>query len=178
MTAKEKPKPTKIPHRHQIVTMRIADLVPWESNPRRISETALAGLDESISRFGCVEPIIFNKRSTRVVGGHQRLCVLRAHGVEHTEVVVVDLPEVEERALNLALNNPYIAGGWTPEVRALLDDLAGFKVLPKRWIVERTFGWLGRRRRLSKDYEQLTETSETVIRVAMIGLMARRLAAK
>jgi putative transposase len=58
------------------------------------------------------------------------------------------------------------------------DDVSGFKVLPKRWIVERTFGWLGRWRRLSKDYEQLEETSETLIRVAMIGLMVRRLAAK
>ncbi len=52
----------------------------------------------------------------------------------------------------------------------------GFHVLPKRWIVERTFGWLGRWRRLSKDYELLPETSEAVIRVAMIGLMLRRLA--
>ncbi len=58
------------------------------------------------------------------------------------------------------------------------DDVSGFKVLPKRWIVERTFGWLGRWRRLSKDYEFLIETSETVVRVAMIGLMARRLAVK
>ena len=58
------------------------------------------------------------------------------------------------------------------------DDVTGFKVLPKRWIVERTFGWLGRWRRLSKDYEQLEETSETLIRVAMIGLMVRRLVAK
>jgi putative transposase len=52
----------------------------------------------------------------------------------------------------------------------------GFKVLPWRWIVERTFGWLGRYRRLSKDYEYLTQTSEAMIRVAMIHLMVRRLA--
>ena len=58
------------------------------------------------------------------------------------------------------------------------DDIRGFKVLPKRWIVERTFGWLGRWRRLSKDYEYLTNTSETMIRIAMIGLMTRRLSAK
>jgi putative transposase len=47
---------------------------------------------------------------------------------------------------------------------------------PWRWIVERTFGWLGRYRRLSKDYEYLTQTSEAMIRVAMIHLMVRRLA--
>jgi putative transposase len=57
-----------------------------------------------------------------------------------------------------------------------LEGLKGFHVLPKRWIVERTFGWLNRYRRLSKDYEYLTQTSETMIRVAMIHLMIRRLA--
>jgi putative transposase len=52
----------------------------------------------------------------------------------------------------------------------------GFQLLPWRWIVERTFGWLGRYRRLSKDYEYLTQTSEAMIRVAMIHLIVRRLA--
>jgi putative transposase len=56
------------------------------------------------------------------------------------------------------------------------DDVKGFKLLPHRWVVERTFGWLGRHRRLSKDYEYLPATSETVIYIAMIGLMLRRLA--
>ncbi len=52
----------------------------------------------------------------------------------------------------------------------------GFQVHPKRWIVERTFAWLARSRRLSKDYEYLTQTSEAMIRAAMIHLMIRRLA--
>ena len=51
----------------------------------------------------------------------------------------------------------------------------GFAVSPKRWIVERTLGWLNRYRRLSKDYEYLPGTSETMIRVVMIHLMIRRL---
>jgi len=51
----------------------------------------------------------------------------------------------------------------------------GFVVLPKRWIVERTFGWLGRSRRLSKDYEGLCETGEAWILIAMIHLMTKRL---
>lgn len=56
------------------------------------------------------------------------------------------------------------------------DNLKGFKVLPRRWVVERTFGWLGRYRRFSKDYEQLTSSSEAMIHIAMIGLMVKRLA--
>lgn len=56
------------------------------------------------------------------------------------------------------------------------DDVKGFKVLPRRWVVERTFGWLGRYRRLSKDYEYLTETQEAFIYAAMVKNMLRRLA--
>ena len=62
------------------------------------------------------------------------------------------------------------------EVVKRLEGLTGFHVLPKRWIVERTFGWLNRYRRLSKDYEFSPQTSETMIRVAMIHLMICRLA--
>lgn len=51
----------------------------------------------------------------------------------------------------------------------------GFAVLPRRWVVERTFGWLERSRRLSKDYEYLPATSEIMIYVAMIRLMLKRL---
>jgi putative transposase len=51
----------------------------------------------------------------------------------------------------------------------------GFKVLPRRWVVERTFGWLGRYRRLSKDYEYSTRNSESMIYLAMIGILLRRL---
>ena len=56
------------------------------------------------------------------------------------------------------------------------DDQKGFVVLPRRWVVERTFAWLSFHRRLSKDYEALPATSETMIYVAMIRLMVARLA--
>lgn len=65
---------------------------------------------------------------------------------------------------------------WTLEIVKRNDDLAGFTVLPRRWVVERTFAWLGRYRRLSKDYEELPESSEAMITLAMINLMSRRLA--
>ena len=56
------------------------------------------------------------------------------------------------------------------------DNQVGFVVQPKRWIVERTFGWLNRYRRLSKDYEHLSQSSEAMIYAAMSHLMVRRLA--
>ena len=65
--------------------------------------------------------------------------------------------------------------GWTLEIVKKLADQVGFQVLPKRWIVERTFAWLGRQRRLSKDYERLPQTSEAFIYVAMISLMLKQL---
>jgi putative transposase len=55
------------------------------------------------------------------------------------------------------------------------DDIKGFKLLPKRWIVERTLGWIGRNRRLSKDYEIFSNTEESWIYLAMISLMLNRL---
>jgi putative transposase len=56
------------------------------------------------------------------------------------------------------------------------DEIKGFHVLPRRWVVERTFAWIGRYRRLSKDYESLTQTSETMIYATMVNIMIRRLA--
>ena len=56
------------------------------------------------------------------------------------------------------------------------DDLKGFKVLPRRWVVERTFGWLNRYRRLAKNYERLPQSSEAMVQIAMIRLRLRGLA--
>jgi putative transposase len=67
-------------------------------------------------------------------------------------------------------------GGWELEIVERDREARGFEVLSKRWIVERTFSWLIRNRRLSKDYERMVQSSETFIKVAMIRLMLRRLA--
>lgn len=67
-------------------------------------------------------------------------------------------------------------GKWVLEIVKKAENSKGFQVLPHRWIVERTFAWLGRYRRLSKDYEAFVQTSETMIRLAMIRLMLGRLA--
>jgi putative transposase len=68
------------------------------------------------------------------------------------------------------------AFGWVLQTVLRPVDVKGFVVLPKRWIVERTFGWLGRYRRHSKDYERNTASSEAMIYIAMTHVMLRRLA--
>ena len=67
-------------------------------------------------------------------------------------------------------------GEWELQIVERSADTEGFAVLPHRWIVERTLGWLMRNRRLSKDYERLVQSSEAFIEVAMIGLMLKGLA--
>ena len=66
--------------------------------------------------------------------------------------------------------------GWPLDIVRRSDAAQGFAVLPLRWIVERTFGWLNRYRRLSKDYEFLPRTSENMIYIVMINLMPHRFA--
>jgi transposase len=66
-------------------------------------------------------------------------------------------------------------GASVVEMWAGLKSGRGIEVLPRRWVVERTFAWLGRYRRLSKDYEFLPHSSETIIYLAMIQLMLKRL---
>jgi putative transposase len=69
----------------------------------------------------------------------------------------------------------YAWGGWLVEVVKRTMNRRRFVVLPRRWVVERTLGWLGRNRRLSKDYEALPESSEAWVHIAMIHLMLKRL---
>lgn len=66
-----------------------------------------------------------------------------------------------------------VACGWVLEMVTRRDDVKGFQVLPHRWIVEHTFGRLGRYRRLSKDYEGLTESSQAFIYAAIINIMIK-----
>ena len=107
----------------ELQDLPIDTLIEAPYNPRRISERALAGLTASIKRFGLVEPIIWNKRTKHVVGGHQRLKVLQALGTASTQVVVVDIPVAEEKALNVALNSPAISGEFTDALQELLETV-------------------------------------------------------
>jgi putative transposase len=65
--------------------------------------------------------------------------------------------------------------GWTLEIVHKLEGQVGFQLLPRRWVVERTFAWLAHPRRLSKDYEELVENSQAMIQIGMIRLMLKRL---
>jgi putative transposase len=73
------------------------------------------------------------------------------------------------------VNWAFSLGGWLIEVVRRARNSHSFDVLPRRWVVERTLGWLGRNRRLSKDYEELPESSEAWVYIAMIHLMLKRL---
>lgn len=107
----------------EIVTMKLADLDAAPYNPRRISPRALEGLKKSLQTFGVVQPIVWNKRSKRIVGGHQRRDALLQLGETKAQVVVVDLKEKDEKALNIALNSTSIEGEFTDDVVALLTEI-------------------------------------------------------
>jgi putative transposase len=66
--------------------------------------------------------------------------------------------------------------GLTLIVIRRLDGTEGFAVVPRRWVAERTLGWLGRWRRLARDYEELPKVSETMVKLAVIRLMLHRVA--
>lgn len=108
----------------KLVSKMISELNPAAYNPRNISPEAMNGLEKSIEKFGCVEPIVWNKRTGNIVGGHQRYEVLKKMGEEKTDVVVVDLSEQEEKQLNVSLNNPQIQGEFDQEkLQVILSEL-------------------------------------------------------
>ena len=103
----------------------ISDLIPAPYNPRKDIQPGDAEyekLKRSLKEFGYVEPVIWNVQTGHVVGGHQRLKVLRELGETEIDCVIVDLPDAQEKALNIALNK--ISNDWDKEKLAeLLEDL-------------------------------------------------------
>ncbi len=97
-------------------TRPIAELTLDTHNPRTISGSAKQALAASLRRFGLVQPIVVNERTGRVVGGHQRIEVLREQGATTVDVAIGSWSEAEERVLNVALNNAAAQGEFaTPE---------------------------------------------------------------
>ena len=106
---------------------KVTNLLPADYNPRKDlkpGDAEYEKLKRSLEQFGYVEPVIWNKTTGRVVGGHQRLKVLIDMGITEVECVVVDMPEDKEKALNIALNK--ISGDWDKDKLALvIADLQG-----------------------------------------------------
>lgn len=113
--------------RPEFKRMLLSKLNPAKYNPRVISDAAMAGLKESIDRFGFVEPILVNIRGGKnvIIGGHQRFEVLTAAGTKDCLCVTVDLSVKDEKVLNLTLNNPAIQGEFIKEkdLDAYIDSL-------------------------------------------------------
>lgn len=103
----------------------IDKLEPAYYNPRQDlqpGDPEYERLKKSIIEFDYIDPVIWNKRSGRVVGGHQRLKILQELGKTEIYVSVVDLPEDKEKALNIALNKT--GGDWDmPKLKDLLEEL-------------------------------------------------------
>jgi len=111
----------------EIRTMPLTHLTPAPYNPRRplqSADQAYQKLATSLREFGLVEPLVWNETTGHVVGGHLRLAILRAAGVESAPVSVVQLSAERERALNVVLNNREAQGRFDPEKLAeLLSEL-------------------------------------------------------
>ena len=109
-----------------LVTVPVTELNAAEYNPRKDlqpGDPEYEKIKRSVETFGYVDPLVWNKRTGRLVGGHQRLKVLiHEYGVTEVDVSVVDLPVADEKALNVALNK--VTGDWdTPRLAELLIDL-------------------------------------------------------
>lgn len=109
----------------QIKKKKLTDLIPADYNPRKDLQPGDAEyekLKRSIETFGYVEPIIWNKQTGRIVGGHQRLKVMQDLGYQEIECVIIDIDESKEKALNVALNK--ISGSWDEDkLMSLITDL-------------------------------------------------------
>jgi hypothetical protein len=104
--------------------IRIDDLIPASYNPRKKlkpGDSEFEKIKNSITEFGYVDPVIVNKDMT-VIGGHQRITVLKELGYSEIECVVINIDKTKEKALNVALNK--ISGEWNKELLAdLIKDL-------------------------------------------------------
>lgn len=115
-----------------IEKIKVEQLIPADYNPRKDlqpGDSEYEKIKRSLEEFGYVDPVIWNKTTGRVVGGHQRLKVLTSMGRTEVECVVVELNEEKEKALNVALNK--ISGDWDKEKLAVLMtdlDVADFDV--------------------------------------------------
>jgi ParB-like chromosome segregation protein Spo0J len=110
-----------------VTTMPLSMLRPAPCNPRqelKPKDPRYRRLRRSLQQFGLVEPLVWNQRSGHLIGGHQRLKILRELGWNEVPVSVVDLTPEQERALNLVLNNREAQSDWdVARLRDLLEEI-------------------------------------------------------
>lgn len=105
-----------------LLKKKVSDLTPADYNPRTITDEAIGRLTKSLAELGNLQPITWNVRTGRIVGGHQRLKCYQAMGKKEVEVWAVDLSEDKEKAANLALNK--LAGEFDPlRLKDLVEQL-------------------------------------------------------
>jgi len=110
-----------------IETKKLSDLKAAPYNPRTSNKKQEKNLKESLSKFGLVEPIIFNQKTGYIVGGHFRVRELKKLGYKSVDCVIVDLSEDDERELNVRLNAN--TGAWD------------FDLLANEWNVDELVEW-------------------------------------
>ena len=114
-----------------IQKMKLDDITPANYNPRielNENDPEYDKIKNSIEQFGYVDPIIYNKRTNTIVGGHQRYTVLRDLGYEEVDVSVVDMDEQDEMALNVALNK--VEGEWDKDkLKDVIEQLEEDKLV-------------------------------------------------
>jgi DNA modification methylase len=109
--------------RPNIQEIDLSAIRPWAENPRGISDEAMAGLRNSLERFGVVDLLVVNQRNMQLVSGHQRIKVLAEAGVQTVACVMVDLDDLAQQALAVTLNNQEIAGYFTAALLPILERL-------------------------------------------------------
>lgn len=107
----------------KVETVRFSDVLLDDKNPRSIQPKAMAALKASMSRFGMVELIVWNKRTKHIVSGHQRYSLLVQQGHSQAPMIVVDMaPDVEVDAA-ITMNNPSIEGEFDEPISELLSQV-------------------------------------------------------
>jgi putative transposase len=126
----------------------------------------------AVDTLGLILAVVVHRADVQDQDGARLLLDQVRHGFRRLKVIFADAAYARSGLPDWV----HATFGWILQTVLRPIGVRGFVVLPKRWIVERTFAWLGRCRRNSKDYERTTESSTAMIQITMINLMSRRLA--
>jgi putative transposase len=123
-----------------------------------------------VDTLGLIWALVVTPASVQDAEGAKQALAAFREAVKFPKVVWADA------AYRAVAGWAWVQWAWNLVIVSAKPGQKGFRVQPKRWIVERTFGWLNRSRRLSKDFERTVESSRAFVQVAMIHLMVKRLA--